>query len=93
MNSGYAARWLSSRRRSKNHVYPDDWKPLPIAPATQEQQAEIVALVDEILDLYETHGYPLQGAAAERLAHLEQQIDEKVDALHRPGRTANPNLA
>lgn len=82
MNSSYARDWLSTRRRSKMHIYPDDWKPLPIFPASSEQQAGIVALVDEILALYEKHGYPLPAGAAQRLAEMEEEIDRKVAELH-----------
>ena len=82
MNSTFAREWLATRRRSKIHVYPDDWKQLPIAPATSEEQAAIVALVDQILALYAKHGYPLPPQAQTRLQELERGIDKKVAALY-----------
>jgi len=50
MNSSEARDFLRANRRSNIHLYPDDWKKLPIPDATPEQQAPIVALVDRILD-------------------------------------------
>lgn len=73
---------MVARRRSKIHVYPDDWKTLPIALVSAEEQAEVVALVDKILTLFEEHGYPLKGSAAEKLLDFEVQIDRKVADLH-----------
>lgn len=82
MNSTFAREWLATRRRSKIHIYPDDWKQLPIAPATAEGQAAIVALVDEILVLYAKHGYPLPPQTQVRLQELEREIDERVTTLY-----------
>ncbi len=82
MNSTFAREWLVTRRRSKIHIYPDDWKQLPIAPATEEEQATIVALVDQILALYAKHSYPLPPQAQVHLQELEKEIDKKVAALY-----------
>jgi len=61
---------------------PPQIRALPVPDATPAQQAEIVALVDQILALYEQHGYPLPSEAAARIAELEQEIDERVAALY-----------
>ena len=82
MNSTYAKDWLAARRRSKIHVYPDDWKQLPIAPISMEDQQQFVKLVDAILAEFKLHGYPLPPAAVESVAELEREIDEKVAALY-----------
>lgn len=82
MNSTFAKNWLAMRRQSKIHIYPDDWKPLPIAHATASEQAAIVELVDEILILYAQHGYPLPADAAERLGELEREVDRRVARLY-----------
>lgn len=82
MNSTFARDWLARRRRSKIHVYPNDWKPLPIAPIPTEKQQELVRLVDAILTEFEKHGYPLPPEAAARVAKLERKIDERVAALY-----------
>ncbi len=82
MNSTFAREWLATRRRHKIQLYPDDWKQLPIAPATAEEQAAIVALVDQILALYAKHGYPLPPQAQVHLQELEKAIDEKVATLY-----------
>jgi hypothetical protein len=78
MNSKFAREWLSTRKQHKIHFYPNDWKQLPIAPLPKEQQQEFVRLVDAILAEYERHGYPLPPDAAERVAELEREIDERV---------------
>ena len=83
MNSSWARDWLAARRRSTLHVYPDDWKPLPIVSATAEEQAMIIASVDEILGLFERDGYPLTSQSQSRLRELEQQIDDRTAKLYR----------
>jgi hypothetical protein len=82
MNSTFAKEWLAARRRSKIHIYPDDWKPLPIAPIPLEQQMEFVKLVDAILAEFAQHGYPLPPDAARRVAELEREIDARVARLY-----------
>ena len=82
MHSSFVADWLVSRRRSKNHVNPDDWKDLPIPQIAKTEQAEFVRLVDAILAEYKQYGHPLPQASAERMAALEREIDEKVAALY-----------
>jgi len=82
MNSAFACDWLARRRRSKLHVYPDDWKQLPIAPISLEQQQAFVRLVDAILAEFEQHGYPLPPEAATRVAELEWEIDARVAELY-----------
>jgi type I restriction-modification system DNA methylase subunit len=49
MNSKVARDFLRANRRSNIHLYPDDWKKLPIPCATQSKQAPIIALVNQIL--------------------------------------------
>lgn len=70
------------RRRSKIHVYPNDWEPLPIAPIPMEEQQEFVRLVDAILAEFEQYGYPLPPEAAARVSELEREIDERVGELY-----------
>jgi len=82
MNSSFAREWLNSQRRSKVHVYPDDWKKLPIAPISLEEQKEFVKLVDKILAEYEKHGYPLPEKSAEKVGEWEGQLDEMVSRLY-----------
>jgi len=82
MNSSFARDWLASRRRSKIHIYPDDWKPLPIAPLPLEAQQEFVRLVDAILAEFAQHGYPLPAESAARVAELEREIDARVARLY-----------
>ena len=49
MNSTVARNFLRANRRSNIHLYPDDWKKLPIPDVTPEQQVPIIELVDQIL--------------------------------------------
>lgn len=49
MNSSFAYDFLKANRRSNIHLFPDDWKQLPIPDVSPEQQAPIVALVEKIL--------------------------------------------
>ena len=82
MNSAFAREWLARRRRSKIHIYPNDWKQLPIAPIPLEEQEAFVRLVDGILAEFERHGYPLPAEAAARVAELEREIDQRVNRLY-----------
>ena len=49
MNSTFARDFLRANRRSNIHLYPDDWKKLPIPVVSLEQQEPIVALVSDVL--------------------------------------------
>jgi len=49
MNSAAAKVFLMANRISNLHLFPDDWKKLPIPEATPEQQRPIIAIVDQIL--------------------------------------------
>ena len=67
--------FLRANRRSNIHLYPDDWKKLPIPEATPEQQRPIIALVDQILTLK-------QRDPNADIAALESELDKLVDALY-----------
>ena len=47
--SSFARDFLRAYRRSNIHLYPDDWKKLPIPDVLPEQQAPIVKIVDKNL--------------------------------------------
>ena len=83
MNSAFAKAWLTGRRRSKLHIYPDDWKRLPIAAASREEQEGIAALVDQILIMYKRYGHPLPDDANRSMIDLEREIDQRVSLLYR----------
>lgn len=82
MNSSFARDWLKGKRRSKIHIYPDDWKQLPIAPIPMEEQMKFVEKVDAILAEFKQHGYPLPAASARHVAELERELDEMVAGLY-----------
>ena len=50
MNSSAARDFLRANRRSNIHLYPDDWKRLPIPDVPPQRQQPLVALVDRILE-------------------------------------------
>ena len=49
MNSTAARDFLRANRRSNIHLYPDDWKKLPIPDVTPERQTPVIKFVDQIL--------------------------------------------
>lgn len=75
MNSMVARDFLRKNRRSNIHLYPDDWKPLPIPAASAAEQAEMSGLVERIL---------LAKRAGDEAAvkDLEQAIDTHVFRLY-----------
>ncbi len=75
MNSSTARDFLRANRRSNIHLYPDDWKKLPIPDVEAEAQAPIIETVDRIL------AAKRKNPAAD-VSELERQIDERVAALY-----------
>ena len=88
MNSTVAHDFLKAHRRSNIHLYPDDWKKLPIPDVTPEQQIPIIELVDTILNAKRTDPtadttepeaeidrlvYELYGLTKEEITAVEQQ--------------------
>ncbi|WKZ40027.1 MAG: Eco57I restriction-modification methylase domain-containing protein [Anaerolineales bacterium] len=82
LNSTFAKRWIDKKRRHKVSIYPDDWKQLPIAPISLEEQMEFVKLVDKILGEYEKQGHPLPEKSVEKVREWEGQLDEMVRKLY-----------
>ena len=75
MNSSVARHFLCANRRSNIHLYPDDWKKLPIPDVPAERQAPIVAIVDQILTV------KLANQNADITA-LETEVDRLVSELY-----------
>lgn len=75
MNSAFAREFLRFHRRSNIHLYPDDWKQLPIPDVPKEKQEPIVRLVDRILAAKRKN---LQADVSE----LEAEIDKLVYELY-----------
>lgn len=82
MNSSFALKFFKSIRKGDTDILPDEWKQLPIALITIEEQASITALVNEILGLYAKFGYLLPSEATEKLTTLEKEINERVAAIY-----------
>jgi hypothetical protein len=74
INSSTARDSLRANRRSNIHLYPDDWKKLPIPDATPKQQDPIVELVDKILNT-------LRSDPHADVSRMETELDEKVAGL------------
>ena len=75
MNSAGAQDFLRARRRSNIHLYPDDWKELPIPDVPPAAQRPVVDLVDAILAAKDAD--PEAEIAAE-----EREIDRLVYGLY-----------
>jgi hypothetical protein len=75
MNSSSARSFLLNNRRSNIHLFPDDWKQLPIPDVSPERQSPIVALVDRILTAK-------QANPNADISKLEAEIDKLVNALY-----------
>lgn len=75
MNSSWARDFLRANRRSNIHLYPEDWKQLPIPDVSAEKQKPIVEVVDRILAIK-------RAAAGGDVAELEQQLDTLVSKLY-----------
>ena len=75
MNSAVAHDFLKKSCQSNIHIYPDDWKKLPIPDVLPEQQAPIVALVDEILAVKRAN-------FEADVSALENKLDRKVSKLY-----------
>jgi len=80
MNSTVARDFLRANRRSNIHLYPDDWRKLPIPDVPEEKQAPIVALVDQILDLKKAD-------PSADISELERKVDAMVAELYGIGTT------
>ena len=76
MNSASALEFLTAHRRSNIHLYPDDWKKLPIPDVPKRQQQPIVRLVDKILTALRTD-------PDADVSNLERQIDKAVRKHYR----------
>ncbi len=83
MNSTVAREFLRANRRSNIHLYPDDWKQLPIAVAAPARQALLEGVVNWILT--EKHAQREEDwRSAVRVAFWEQLADALVWELYYP---------
>ena len=76
MNSNVARDYLRANRRSNIHLYPDDWKKLPIPNVMEDQQEPIIELVDEILDAK-------RNDPDADISALENSINKQVEELYK----------
>ncbi|MGB8343825.1 MAG: DNA methyltransferase [Ktedonobacteraceae bacterium] len=71
MNSAFALKFFTSIRKGDTDILPDEWKQLPIAYASKDEQTAIVALVQKCLD-----------AGGVGCEEWEEEIDLYVAALY-----------
>jgi len=82
MNSSFVKDWLMAKRRSRRHVYPDDWKILPIVQISLDSQLELVSLVDSIFRLFDEFGYPIPRDSFQLYADIEKNINNFVNKIY-----------
>ena len=75
MNSATAREFLRANRRSNIHLYPDDWKQLPIPDVPPEKQAPVVKVVDQILKAK-------RRSIDADVTPLERELDSLVSKLY-----------
>ena len=75
MNSASAQDFLRAHRRSNIHLYPDDWKKLPIPDVPLDAQQPVIDLVDAILSAKRAN-------VSVNITELERKIDRAVDKLY-----------
>jgi len=75
MNSRVAHSFLRANRRSNIHLYPDDWKKLPIPDVPETDQRPVVSLVDRILTAKKAN--PTADVSA-----LESELDQLIYKLY-----------
>jgi adenine-specific DNA-methyltransferase len=75
MNSSAARDFLRANRRSNIHLYPDDWKQLPIPDVEMKDQQPVIKLVDRIL------AEKRKNIRAD-IATLEQELDQVIHQLY-----------
>ncbi|MFZ4595917.1 MAG: Eco57I restriction-modification methylase domain-containing protein, partial [Verrucomicrobiaceae bacterium] len=75
MNSRVARDWIMGRRRSNLHLYPDDWKPLPVPICSATDQKRIVKLVDKLLNT-------LGKQRTADVSDLEATIDNEITQIY-----------
>ena len=73
MNSTFAKEWLAGKRRSKRHIYPDDWKTLPIPIADERIQKTIGLKVNEIADRL---------SKGKVIVDIEKKLDDIINKLY-----------
>lgn len=74
-NSSIVRDYLMRNRRSNIHLYPEDWKTLPIPDVDTETQSQITTLVDRLLAAKQSGDHPTAAA-------LDREIDDQVAKLY-----------
>ena len=81
LNSSFARDFLRANRRSNIHLYPEDWKKIPIADVTENQQAHIFKLVEQMLAAKEEWASAEDDYEKRRLDLFCTDLDREIDRL------------
>lgn len=76
INSSYVRDYLGRVRRSNIHIYPDDWRDVPIPVCPSDQQEAIVFAVGELLAALSDHDF-------KRARQLDKGVDTMVLKLYK----------
>lgn len=90
MNSRYAVTLLSAIRGGDYHIYPEHIRNIPIAPATEEQQQEIIKKVDAILEAKKSD-YPKDTSKKEN--EIDRIVYELYGLTNGEVRIIDPNIS
>lgn len=82
LNSKYAQVLINNQRGDDYHIYPEHQRNIPIPTATPDQQNEIIALVDKILEAKKMLNQVQHDTSSADTTELENQIDQKVYELY-----------
>ena len=84
LNSNFASKYLNNirRHRLKSYFYPDDFRRLPIADVSENEQSILVSCVDNILDITKDEDYLENLEKQTKVKTLEKKIDQIVYQLY-----------
>ena len=94
MNSSVARDFLRANRRSNIHLYPNDWKQLPIPDATSKQEEPVTKLVGRILTAKgsdpDADITTLEAEIDARVAHLYELTEEEYSLILSETKSPDP---
>ena len=84
INSRFANFYLNNNRRHRleNYFYPDDFRNLPIADISEQQQKAYVDLVNTILEITKAEDFTQNRVKQSNVHKYEIQIDQLVYKLY-----------
>jgi hypothetical protein len=85
INSNFSKFYLNNIRRHqmKNYFYPDDFRRLPIACISKDEQQPFVEIVNKIIDITKEKDYLMDVDKQEQVDEYENKIDQLVYELYK----------